>query len=189
VSNKPTIYTLGDSHCWHTWLKIPNVITGTCGPMTMYSFGKDRGIYTESIPKDSIVVFSWGEIDCRCHVHKYQPWQQTVDSLVENYFKAVDLNVVGRDSKLVWIYNVVPPIRNAGESPSFPFLGTLEERIEYVRRMNQRLSETKYTFIDLQNEYANPDGSMKDGISDLHVHVEDEKALTEWIDKNVPLTY
>lgn len=189
MSNRPTIFTVGDSHAWHAWLKIPNVVTGTVGPMLMYSFGRDKPLLTQHIPLDSILCFCWGEIDCRCHVHKYQPWQQAVDSIVEEYFKAIDLNVERRDSKLVWIYNVVPPIRNARESPSFPFLGTLEERIEYVRRMNQRLSETKYTFIDLQDEYANSDGSMKDGISDLHVHVEDEKPLTNWIDKNVSLTY
>ena len=185
MTQRRTIYTVGDSHCWHAWVKVPNVITTCIGPMLMYSFGRDKPILSDAylLPKDDIVCFCWGEIDCRCHVHLRQPWQQTIDDLVAKYFEAIDLNVVGKDPSLVWIYNVVPPIRDAGESPGFPFIGTLEERVEYVRYMNKKLSETKYTFIDLQDEYANADGVMKDGVSDLHVHVEDETPIKKWIEK------
>ena len=185
MSNRPTIYTVGDSHAWHAWLKVPDVITGTVGPMLMYSFGCDKSILTNFIPLDAILCFCWGEIDCRCHVHKYQPWQQTIDSLVKKYLEVVDLNVVGRDSKLVWIYNVVPPVYNAIESPTFPFLGTIEERVRYVKYMNNKLRGTKYTFVDIYDACSTSGGFMKPEDSDGHVHLENEKYINEWIENNV----
>ena len=188
MSNRPTIFTVGDSHAWHAWLKIPGVVTGTVGPMLMYSFGRDKPLLTQHIPLDAIICFCWGEIDCRCHVYKYQPWQDTVDSLVKNYFEAIEANVEGRDSKLIWIYNVVPPIRNAGESPNFPFLGTLEERIEYVGYMNNLLRKSKYTFVDIYDACSTSEGYMKSEDSDMHVHLENEKYIKEWLEKYEPLT-
>jgi hypothetical protein len=186
--NHPTIYTVGDSHGWHTWLGLHNVKAAFAGgPMTMFGFGRDKPILTKDIPMDAIICFCHGEIDCRCYVNSYPPWQVTIDSLVEKYLQAVDLNVVGRNHNLIWIYNVVPPIRNAGESPSFPFRGTVEERITYVKYMNKKLSESKYTFVDLYDKYSDSDGAMRSGVSDMHVHIEDPQPLIEWINEHATI--
>jgi len=180
-----TIYTLGDSHAWHSWLKIPGVVTNHYGPMLMYSFGITKPMMTADIPTDGMLVFCWGEIDCRCHVHKYQPWQQTIDELVKNYFESIRINTLNH--KDVWVYNVVPPPRKelAAESPGFPFLGTNEERLSYVKYMNKKLSEGPYGFVDVYDKYSDADGFLKMELSDGHVHIEDEKYLAEWIDNHM----
>jgi len=180
VGNK-VIYTVGDSHCWHAWLKIPGVITRGMGPMTMYHFGLSRVNVVEGIPEDAIVCFCWGEIDCRCHVHKYQPWQETIDKLVENYLYTIGLNA--KTHKNVWIYNVVPPPRKAKtpENPGFPFLGTDEERLAYVKYMNEKLKQGGYPFVDIYDKLCDQDGFLIAEKSDGHVHIADEKPLIEWI--------
>ena len=179
-----TIYTIGDSHCWHAWLKVPNVITKTMGPMTMHSLGLSKPLLIKDLPKDSPIVFCWGEIDCRCHVHKYQPWKETIDVLVKNYIDTITLNA--KINKNILIFNVIPPPRKktAQESSGFPFLGTDEERLSYVKYMNKLLSESEYPFIDVYDKYSESDGFLKMELSDYHVHVEDEKYLIEWINNN-----
>jgi len=178
------IYTIGDSHCWHAWLKIPGVITRTCGPMTMHSLGLSKPILVKDIPIDAGIVFCWGEIDCRCHVHKYQPWQNTIDILVKNYLDTIRLNAAV--NKNILIYNVVPPPRRslASENAGFPFLGSDIERLDYVKYMNKKLSESEFVFIDVYDKYADSEGFLNMSLSDNHVHIENEVYLAEWLNKN-----
>jgi hypothetical protein len=175
------IYTVGDSHCENAWNRIPGVITKGRGPMTMYSFGIYRHIAVEDIPLDAPVVFCWGEIDCRCHVHKHQPWKETIDKLVEGYLLAIDENAKIHPN--IWIFNVVPPPRRAlaNENPGFPFVGSDDERLSYVKYMNSLLSQSKYSFIDVYDRYADPEGFLRMELSDAHVHIADKGPLEEWI--------
>lgn len=179
-----TIYTVGDSHCWHAWLKIPGVITKTTGPMLMHTLGLSELILVEDIPKDAIVCFCWGEIDCRCHVHKYQPWKETIDILVKNYLNVVRLNA--KTHKNIWIFNVVPPPRRksaVSENPGFPFLGSDEERLSYVKYMNEKLRESEFPFVDVYDKYADSEGFLNMEYTDNHVHIEDPIFIIEWINK------
>lgn len=189
VGNKKRIYTIGDSHAWHCWLKIAEVEPYTAGPMTMYTFGLHKPIMTEKVPLDAIVCFCWGEIDCRCHVFKRSPWHLCIEDLVENYLLAIKKNVEGRDPKNVWIYNVVPPPRRDPpasalnpENPGFPFLGSDQQRLSFVKQMNNLLRKSPYTFVDVYDKYADSEGFLNMEMSDGHVHVADEKPLKEWID-------
>jgi len=156
--------------------------------MTMYRFGQDKPFVLTGIPEEAIVCFSWGEIDCRCHVNKFQPWQETIDELVKNYFDAIEANI--KKPENAWIFNVVPPPRReaAIESPGFPFLGTDEERLAYVRYMNKKLSECGsrgYTFIDVYEHYCDQDGFMIPEKSDGHVHIADEKPVIQWLERKL----
>lgn len=178
------IYTVGDSHSWHAWMRIPGVETRSIGPMTMYSFGLANPYVVGHIPNDATVVYCWGEIDCRCHVHKHQPWDKCIDSLVENYVKVVKNNMKTHPNG--WIYNVVPPPKRDESSEQFgggfPFVGSNEDRLKYVRYMNKKLKESGLPFIDLYDKYCDEDGYLRLDISDDHVHVSDEKPIIEWIE-------
>lgn len=178
------IYTIGDSHSWHAWLKVPGVITKTMGPMLMHTLGVSKPILVNDIPKDASIIFCWGEIDCRCHVHKYQPWVDTIDLLVSNYIETIRLNA--KINPNISIFNVVPPPRkkNTPENPGFPFLGSDEERKFYVQYMNKRLSESEFTFINVYDKYCDNEGFLNMDLSDGHVHIANEKYLVEWLDKN-----
>jgi hypothetical protein len=182
-----TIYTIGDSHAWHCWLKIPNVIVGHYGPMLMHSIGQaeNRINHAKDIPGDAILCFCWGEIDCRCHVHKYQPYQKTIDVLVENYLNTIRCSKKTHND--IWVFNVVPPPRRKdiiNENPGFPFLGSDEERLAYVKYMNKKLSESEFIFVNVYDKYADQDGFLKMELSDMHVHIAEEKYLVEWINQH-----
>jgi hypothetical protein len=155
--------------------------------MTMFHFGNYKPVMTAHMPLNAKVCFCWGEIDCRCHVFKHPPFMETIDELVKNYFEAIEKNVVGRDPKDIWIYNVVPPPqrdipgRAWAENPGYPFLGNDQERLSFVRHMNEKLRETKYTFVDLFDRYSDENGFLNLKMSDDGTHVSDPAPLQEWI--------
>jgi hypothetical protein len=151
--------------------------------MTMHSFGLEKPLIVLDVPNDDTVCFCLGEIDCRCRVHQHQPWRETIDRLVENYLEAIRINTVNH--KNVWIFNVVPPARKdrTQENPSFPFLGTDEERLQYVRYMNQKLRESGYVFVDVFDRYVDPEGFLAPELSD-GIHIFDPRYIIEWIEKN-----
>jgi len=84
-----TIHTFGDSHSYFGWDNIPNVKIHHLGPKLCYSIGRDginikdnsnvcsfgkNGITIKDnavVKENDVVIFCFGEIDCRCHVHKY----------------------------------------------------------------------------------------------------------------------
>lgn len=182
MGDPKVIRTVGDSHAIHPWHKIPGVVTSSVGPMLMHSFGlSPQHHILAGVPRDGILVFCWGEIDCRCHVNKFQPWQETVDKLAANYLDCIRRITLGFGE--VWIFNVVPPPRRARalESNGFPFVGTDEERLGYVRRLNDRLRESEFVFVDVYDSYADEDGFLRMELSDCHVHLSDEKPLADWI--------
>lgn len=182
---RPIIYTMGDSHAWHCWLNIDGVADHTVGPMTLYRFGDSKPILVKKIPDGVIICFCYGEIDCRCHVHKHPPWEKTVEDLVKNYLDAIDKNVKDRNFADVWIFNVVPPPRRdhrVCHDKSFPFLGTDLERLRYVTRMNNLLGESKYRFVDVYDHYCDEDGFMIHNKSDGHVHIKETRPLKVWIE-------
>jgi len=185
----PKIYPVGDSHSWHCWTNIPETAPYTCGPMTLYHFGLHKPIMMAKIPKEAIVCFCHGEVDCRCHVFKFPPYEECIDSLVAGFREAVKLNIVGRDPKKTWIYFVPPPARvSPPDNPGFPFLGTSEQRLGWVRYMNAQnkkmCQEEGWTFVDIYDRYADADGYMRtDQVGSIdHIHVADTKPLQEFID-------
>jgi hypothetical protein len=181
-----TVHTIGDSHSGAGW-------TGArqhpLGPLLCYSFGKEKlnrcDIRSFDIKDGDTIVFCLGEIDCRCHIHKHvsdtTTYQDVINSIVDNYFEAIELNVSVSQLKLkhVCVYNVVPPIQknNTYENPDYPYLGTDEERKQYVLYFNIKLKEKciekGYIFVDVYNKYIDTNGFLRKDLSDDHVHIHD----------------
>jgi hypothetical protein len=151
----------------------------------MYSFGIDPPIVVEDMPVDANIIFCWGEIDCRCHVAKHQPWQGTIDNLVMNYEKGIDLNA--KTHKNIWVFNVLPPPRleRVIQAPNYPTIGSDEERLAYVKYMNKRLKEMKYPFVDVYDKYSDKDGFSDPVFMPDGVHIGDAKYLIEWVNQNL----
>ena len=95
------IHTIGDSHSMqmHGW---EGVINHHCGPILCYSFGMQKldriDIRNFNINDGDTIIFSLGEIDCRCHIQKHispnKTYQNIIDEIVNNYFEAIQLNVI-----------------------------------------------------------------------------------------------
>jgi hypothetical protein len=179
-----SIHTIGDSHSGNIW---SGVIQHQLGALLCYSFGKDKlnrcDIRNFDIKDGDTIIFCLGEIDCRCNIYKHitdtKTHKNIIDDIVYNYFEAIELNVSLLEAKLknVCVYNVVPAVRkqNSTENDAYPFLGTDEERKEYVLHFNKKIKEKciekKYIFFDIYYNYIDEDGFMRKDLCDGHVHV------------------
>ena len=193
-----SIHTIGDSHSENGWT---GVIKHHLGALLCYSFGKEK-LYRCDIRKFNIkdgdtIVFCLGEIDCRCHINKHitntTSYQDIINNIVDNYFDAIELNISISQIKLknVCVYNVVPPIQkyNTMENPQYPYLGTDEERKQYVLYFNEKIkekcNEKKYIFFDIYNNYIDENGFLRKDLSDGNVHIRNGIYISKFITENL----
>jgi hypothetical protein len=191
------IHTIGDSHSINGW---NGIIPHHLGPILCYSFGKEKlnrcDIRNFNIKDGDTIIFCLGEIDCRCHIHKYITnsisYQDIINNIIDNYFKAIKLNISISSLKLknICVYNVVPPIQkyNTSENPDYPYLGTDEERQIYTLYFNKKLKEkcikNNYIFFDIYNNYVDEIGFLKKDLSDGNVHIKNGVYISKFIKEN-----
>lgn len=196
-----TIHTIGDSHCQFGWPKKKEIITHRIGPTLCYSFGQDPigrcPIKSMGIQDGDIVIFCLGEIDCRCHIHKYVEsgmyYVHIIEQLVEAYFKAISFIVdySGISLKHVGVYNVVPPVvkGTVPENPDYPYLGSNEDRLLYTKFFNYKCqvkcAEYGYFFFNVYEKYSDINGFLNKELSDGNVHIQNGKYIEEFITKNI----
>jgi hypothetical protein len=192
-----SIHTFGDSHSNNGW---SGIINHELGPLLCYSFGKEKlnrcDIRNFNIKDGDTIIFCLGEIDCRCHIHKHIThtitYQDIINNIVDNYFEAIKLNVTISQIKLknVCVYNVVPPIQkyNTYENSDYPYLGTDEERKQYVLYFNKKLKEkcieNNYIFFDIYDKYIDENGFLRKDLSDGNVHIRYGWYITKFIYDN-----
>jgi len=186
------IHTFGDSHAdgghshWgYIRLQNVNIKTHHLGAKLMYTFGrlgKDLlNIKNYNVNENDIVIFCFGEIDCRNHVHKHITnefsYKDIINSIVNNYFNTIKENVQQYNNIKTCVYNVVPPTRYKYEEPDhpFPFLGTDDERKIYYKYMNEQIKELckiyNYFYFDIYNDCCDEEGFLKKEYSDGNVHL------------------
>jgi hypothetical protein len=197
------LHTIGDSHCWIPYKKIPDVKTHWLGPVLAFSVGRD-GLHRCNIsgtgmkPNDWI-IFSFGEIDCRGHIHKHitaeNTYQRQIDEIVEKYFNTINLNKdLFKFDINIAVNNVVPPYpydRTQNQdcfNHQFPFIGTDDQRKLYVNYFNQKLKENclknNYLFVDVYFEYSDQFGFLDIPLSDTNCHIGDPIYLTQFLKKH-----
>ena len=184
------IHTFGDSHCsniYSGWKDCSNIISHHIGPLLCHSFGKEKlnrcNIGKFDIKDNDSVVFCFGEIDCRCHIHKHitddKSYKTIINEIVNNYADAIKINLENCKVKLknVCIYNVVPPVQkhNTGENLEYPYLGSDEERKNYILYFNaclkEKCKENNWIFFDVYDSYCDNNGYLSKNLSDGGVHI------------------
>lgn len=192
------IHTIGDSHSHNGW---PGIINHHVGPVLCYSFGTKKDLFDIcefDIKDDDSIVFSFGEIDCRCHINKHineeQTYQDIIDDIVDKYFVEIKNHISNLTVKLKYIcvYNIVPPVKTTDEDieddPRFPFLGSDEERKNYVLYFNKKLKEkcidNDYVFFDIYDKYLDENGFLNKELKDQHVHIKDGIHIENFIIEN-----
>ena len=191
-----TVHTIGDSHCHSGWGS--EVVIHHLGPKLCHTLGKqhltlcDFRNYDDMKDGDT-VIFCLGEIDCRCHVHKHitaeEPYQKVIENLVEDYIKAIEIIILasGLQLKNVCVFNVVPPVQrhNTGENPEYPYLGSDEERKEYVLYFNSLLkshcASKQFVYFDVYDKYCDSNGFLRKDLSDGNVHIRDGTFLNHFL--------
>ena len=196
-----TIHTIGDSHSSNEisgWGDCDNIISHHIGPTLCYSFGKENikrcDISNFNIKDNDTIIFCFGEIDCRCHIHKHitsiKSYTMIIDEIINNYIDAIKINVEKCNVKLknICIYNVVPTVQryNTNENPEYPYLGSDEERKKYVLYFNKCLKEkcieNNWIFFDVYNSYIDNNGYLNKQLSDGNVHIKNGFFIKNFID-------
>ncbi len=199
MNARGALHTIGDSHgggvsgLIGAFDLVGGVTPHHLGPKLMHSIGRDGlDLRSYGVADGDTVICCFGEIDCRCHVHKFGPdYRQVIAATVERYMKALLANLDYLPRLRLCIYNIPPPVRKAGkvENPDYPYLGTDEERLAYVGYMNEILAEAcgrhGLTFIDVAAEYADEQGFLRDEQSDGNVHIVDPKPLLQFINRYI----
>ena len=195
-----SFHTIGNSHCVDGWHNLP-VTKHHLGPVLCYSFATEKlkriNLKDHQIVSGDTVIFCFGEIDCRCHVHKHvtedKSYQQIIDNIVNGYFEAIQENKDQFESLNIWVFNLPPPVEthNTEEDSSYPFIGSDEERKSYVLYFNECLKYKcqayKYGYFDIYDKYTDNNGFLNKLLSDNRVHIRDPKYLEEFFNENVRL--
>jgi hypothetical protein len=182
-----TIFTFGDSHSVHPFNKLRYVRPNSIGPTLAFSIGRDRlarlDLRTFPVIEGDTVIFSFGEIDCRCHIHKYvskemMPYKTVIKNIVDSYFEGLRDIVSQIKNLTVYVYNVVPPLEvdsTVWNNPEYPFLGTNEDRKKYAVYFNECIAANcqsySYGFFDIYTKYLNERGFLRIEDSDKNVHI------------------
>lgn len=193
------IHVIGDSHAsdiYSGWKDCSNVKSHYLDSTLCYNIGmeglKRLDIRKLPIGNEDILIFCYGEIDCRCHIKKHitskVSYQKIIDVIIYRYFKVIKLNIkLSRLNLKVCVYNLPPPIRN--DDSSERIVGTDEERKGYYLYFNRMLKiyckKYKYLYFDVYDKYCDDEGFLKKELSDGRCHIYDGKYLQEFIDKNL----
>lgn len=190
------IHIFGDSHAHYSFRNLKLAHHDLfCSSITMFRIGRDNLIVNynqDTINKGDIVVFSYGEVDCRCHIQRQinlgKEENQVIKELAETYFHTIKHHI-GMDVKVV-IVGVIPPTKQtdyeAIHGPiqhEFPFVGSDEERCRYTNKLNTLLKEhskrNHYTYFNPYAFYTREDGTLKYELSDSIVHVGNNTVVLE----------
>ena len=101
------------------------------------------------IRENDVIILSYGEIDCRCHIQRQinmgRDEDDIINELVDNYFLTIR-NHIGK-GKII-IVGVIPPTKQNDyeriHGPvlhEFPFVGTDADRVRYTNKVNHKLEE------------------------------------------------
>lgn len=193
------IHTFGDSHSMFGFNKIKNININHLGPKLCYTYGNKGlellNIKNYEVNENDIVIFCFGEIECRCHIHKHisenNTFEKIIDDIIDNYFISIKKNIEQFMKLYVYIYNVVPPVQKhtTNDNSSFPFLGSDEQRKKYTLYFNKKIKEKcgeyNYIFFDIYQKYCDDNGYLNKELSDGHVHINNKIYIEEFIKTNL----
>ena len=178
------LYIFGDSHANYNFrgLPFPNINLYE-NSMTMHRIGRDGIVnFTPTFcSPDSIFIFAYGEVDCRCHVGKQvrlgRVFEDVCKELVDAYIHTVKTQILV--FKKIILCSIVPPMSNRyyilpSDFP-FPMIGDDAERVKTTQYVNTLLKEActshGYVFLDIYEYYAEEDKTLRYDLSDKIVHI------------------
>jgi hypothetical protein len=183
------IHSYGDSHAHFNFKNLKLDYNDLSSfSITMFRIGRDGIIINfnkDTIQKDDIIVLSYGEVDCRCHIQRQinlgNNEDNIINELVSNYFKTIKSNIINIDAKII-IVGIIPPtkqydyeILHGPITHDFPFVGSDECRVRYTNKVNKLLEElsiiNNYIYFNPYSYYERPDGTLKHELSDSNVHL------------------
>jgi hypothetical protein len=151
------------------------------------NFNKDAIIY-----ENDIIVLSYGEIDCRCHIQQQintgRNEDDIINELVDNYYRTIRNNIVNK-CKII-IVGIIPPTKRYDYESihgpilhELPFVGNDDDRVRYTNKVNTKLEEEakkhNYIYFNPYSYYTLSDGTLNHKLSDTTVHLGDNSYFLE----------
>lgn len=196
VQALPTVHIFGDSHSYFSFSdnSIFNSVyfyqgatvplsVHYLGPRTMYHIGahglNGLNIKNYGVTDGQIAVFTFGEIDARCHIGRQCDMQKrtlegVVQELVHNYLQTICQNRALYNNLQCIVMEIMPPT-DACFNREVPFYGTLAQRILITRTLNEILLREcralNVLFLPIHDIVANAEGSLNTAVSDNCVHI------------------
>lgn len=106
------------------------------------------------IPKESILILCFGEIDIRCHVIKQSKVQnktteEIIDNIINNYAKFIKY-LQEKDYKIITWAPIASPKDIWTDNPDYPKIGTEDERNYATKIFNEKLEQLskEHNFIN-----------------------------------------
>jgi hypothetical protein len=182
------LFLYGDSHAHYSFkgLSLPYEDRHEKS-ITMFRVGRDRQIihyYPHEHDETSVSCVVYGEVDCRCHIHRQRMAGREEDDVILELVTAYINTIceVIRTGRGVIVVAVIPPTRqtdyeaiNGPIRHEFPFVGSDEERVRYTTKVNHELEKQCRVrglwFIDPYSAYKREDGTLRFEESDQLVHV------------------
>ena len=171
------VHVFGDSHS-KMFRLIDGAVIHHTGTHTMYRIGRDGGpIELNHVQPDDICVWTYGEIDCRCHVTRIAELEgRDVPSVCEPLAQCYCAAMLNAPGAVKVIASVMPA--GVDETEYLPMHGTLKERVAATRILNGYLRDqcrrAGIRFLDFHHAFAAPDGSLDCWRSDGKVHAADK---------------
>ena len=157
------------------------------GPVLAYNLcsykAKSRGreklfyLLNHILPLGSIILFCFGEIDCRAHLLKQSEIREKdiheiIRECVDRYFSVI--REVKDKGFEVLVFNVTPSSYNSNQR-EFPFYGTDLERIKVTKFFNQylkqKLAKCNIIFIDIFNTLVSENNEILDSYYRDSIHL------------------
>lgn len=159
------------------------------GPVTFWRFCRDKNtcIDLESISNGRTVLFSFGEIDIRCHIinHIETTYQDVIDKMMGELETYLSNNSARLDLHFM---SVPPPMyKDLCTSPNkdFPFVGSDEYRSEITKYFNSKLKEMverhNIGYFDCYGFYCDENNMLDYKKSDTVVHAVKTKELEDYV--------
>ena len=184
------IFIYGDSHAHLNFKNTELPVVDKYKPsVTMFRIGRDNCIVNfdiNDLDYENIYCFTYGEVDCRCHIQKQinlnRDEDEIIKELVVDYFNTIKNNIV--KYKKIIIIAVIPPTRQSDyeiiHGPilhEFPFVGTDMDRVRYTEKVNKEIEKlchiNSYIYFNPFSYYTRPDGTLKHELSDKTLHIGD----------------
>jgi len=164
--------------------------------ITMFRIGRDNIIINYDIHElnsNDILVFVYGEVDCRCHIKRQMDLGRNEDDiiceLIDNYFITIKNSLLNRPFNII-IVGVIPPTKrsdfesvNPPITNGFPFVGSDEELVRFTQKVNTKLEEmatkNNYFYFNPYSYYTRSDGTLKYELSDKIIHIGNNSVFLE----------
>ena len=186
------IFIYGDSHANSNFnnITVP-VINKYENSVTMFRIGRYNSIvnfHVNDLDYENIYCFSYGEVDCRCHVQRQKNLNKDEDEIIKElvcqYFKTIQNNII--KYKKIIIVAVIPQTRQQDFETlhgsilhEFPFVGTDMDRVRYTEKINKEIEKlchnNSYIYFNPYSYYTREDGTLKFELSDTTVHLRDNR--------------